>query len=159
MTFDDAFDRVIGHEGGYVNNPADPGGETKFGISKRAYPKVDIKNMTLEGAKDIYRRDYWLAAQCDQYDGAIGFQLFDMAVNSGLSAAAKTLQKAVGVAADGIIGAKTLAAIKAMPVSVVVIGFNAERLAYLTSLGAWKDFGKGWANRIVGNLRYAAGDI
>jgi lysozyme family protein len=66
MTFDEAFDVLIGHEGGYVNHPGDPGGETKFGISKRAYPALDIKALTLGQAKAIYRRDYWIPAGCDR---------------------------------------------------------------------------------------------
>ena len=83
MNFDVAFDRLIGAEGGYVNHPEDPGGETKFGISKRAYPDVNIASLTREDAREIYRRDYWGRARCDEYHPAIGFQLFDAAVNSG----------------------------------------------------------------------------
>ena len=71
MNFDQAFDRLISNEGGYVNNPADPGGETNWGISKRSYPDVDIANLTREGAKAIYLRDFWQRGQMDQYDPAI----------------------------------------------------------------------------------------
>ncbi|MFX6884101.1 glycosyl hydrolase 108 family protein, partial [Acinetobacter baumannii] len=65
MNFDQAFDRLIGNEGGYVNNPADPGGETQWGISKRAYPNVNIRDLTREQAKAIYRRDVWQRASLD----------------------------------------------------------------------------------------------
>lgn len=158
MNFDQAYDRLIGHEGGYVNDPRDPGGETKFGISKRAYPDVNIASLTEEGARTIYRRDYWQRAQADQYDGAIAFQLFDAAVNSGIGNAIRFLQRAVGVADDGQVGPATLRAIKAMTVTDVLMRFNAERLDFMTKLSTWPTFGKGWARRIVENLRYAAKD-
>ena len=79
-SFDNAFDRVIGHEGGYVNNSKDPGGETKYGISKRAYPTLDIKSLTLADAKAIYKRDYWDRAQCDALPPGVAFDVFDAAV-------------------------------------------------------------------------------
>lgn len=158
MNFDEAFQRLIGHEGGEVNDPNDPGGHTKFGISKRAYPDVNISSLTLESAKAIYRRDYWQRAQADQIDGAIAFQVFDAAVNHGIGTAIRFLQRAVGVADDGQVGPRTIAAIRAMPVSDVLMHFNAERLDFYTKLSTWPSFGKGWARRIVGNLRYSAKD-
>lgn len=154
-SFDEAFERLIGHEGGYVNDARDPGGETKFGISKRSYPDVNIASLTVDDAKKIYRRDYWQRAQADQYDGAIGFNLFDAAVNSGASAAVKMLQRAVGVADDGKVGPATLAAIRAMPAAAVVARFNGERLEFMTSLAIWPTFGRGWARRIAANLKGA----
>lgn len=159
MNFDIAFDRLIGHEGGYVNDPRDPGGETNWGISKRAYPNVDIKNLTQSQAREIYRKDYWGRMMCDQYDGAIGFQLFDIAVNSGTGRAARLLQRAVGATEDGVIGAQTVGKVRAMAVSKVLMRLNAERLEFMASLPGWPGFGKGWARRVADNLRYAAGDI
>lgn len=153
MTFDQAFAKLIGHEGGYVNDPKDPGGETKYGISKRAYPNLDIASLTVDAAKEIYRRDYWDRAGADRYDPAIGFQVFDAAVNSGIVQAVKFLQRAVGVTADGLAGPATVAAVQALPASVVVARFNAERLEFMTSLGIWDRFGKGWARRIAANLK------
>ena len=108
MNFDEAFDRLIAHEGGYVNHAEDPGGETNFGISKRAYPDVNIASLTRESAKAIYRRDYWDRAQAGQYDGAIGFQVFDAAVNHGIGTSIRFLQRAVGVADDGAVGPRTV---------------------------------------------------
>lgn len=159
MNFDEAFERIIGHEGGLVDNPADKGGLTKFGISQRAYPLLDIKSLTVDDAKAIYRRDYWDRVQAGKYDVAIGFQLFDAAVNSGISAAVKMLQRAVGVADDGAVGPQTLNAISAQKVPKILMRFNAERLQYMTDTGSWPTFGKGWARRIVANLNYAAGDM
>lgn len=158
MTFDEAFDRLIGHEGGYVNHKLDPGGETKWGISKRAYPDVNIASLTREQAKAIYRRDYWERAKADQYDGAIAFQLFDAAVNHGIGQAVKFLQRAVGVKDDGIVGPVTLRAVQDTPVADVLMRFNAERLDFYTGLSTWGSFGKGWARRVAGNLRYASED-
>jgi lysozyme family protein len=155
MTFDEAFDALIGHEGGYVNNPADPGGETKFGISKRSYPNEDIKNLTLDRAKTIYLRDYWKPAGCDAVVDAAKFDLFDMAVNSGVKPAVRTLQTAAGVTADGIIGPATLRAVSAMPGAQLVARFNGARLAYMAGLPTWATFGKGWARRIADNLMRA----
>ena len=134
MNFDTTFDRLIGNEGGYVNDPADPGGETKFGVSKRSYPDLDIANLTREQAKAIYLRDFWQAGQMDQYDGAIAFQVFDFAVNSGIQTALRKLQSAVGVADDGHIGPASLAAIKATPVPVALALFIAERLDFWRKL-------------------------
>lgn len=112
MTFDEAFRILIGHEGGYVNDPRDPGGETKFGISKRAYPNEDIRNLTIERARAIYYRDYWIRSGCERAPEAMRFDLFDTAVNSGLSRAVRLLQLAAGVEDDGEIGPVTLKALR-----------------------------------------------
>ena len=153
MNFDEAFDKLIGHEGGYVNNPRDPGGETKFGISKRSYPTIDIAGLTLEHAKAIYKRDYWNRAHCDELPGAMAFQIFDTAVNSGVGQATRFLQRAINVADDGVVGPVTLAAAGRWPASQLVCLFNAERLMFMTKLSTWETFGRGWARRIAENLR------
>lgn len=152
MNFDQAFERLIGHEGGYVNDPRDPGGETKFGISRRSYPGEVIRTMTLERAKAIYLRDFWGPAGCDTVPDAVRFDLFDMAVNSGVSQAVKTLQRAVGVDDDGKLGPITLQAVASMPGLRFVARFNGHRLQFLSTLATWPAFGRGWANRIAKNL-------
>lgn len=152
MTFDEAFAALIGNEGGYVWNPADPGGETRYGISKRAYPNEDIKNLTLERAKAIYLADYWRRADCDSLPADVRFDVFDMAVNSGVGAAIKCLQSAAGVTADGVIGPKTLSAVAAMDGARLSARFNGARLDLMASLPTWTAFGKGWARRIAYNL-------
>ena len=157
ITFDRAFDRLISHEGGYVNNPKDPGGETKFGISKRSYPDVDIKNLRVEDAKFIYQRDFWDVLS-DKIDPAVKFQAFDFAVNSGIQTAIRKLQKAVGVADDGHWGSASVNAVASKNVNDVLMLFIAERLDFWTSLSTWQEFGKGWARRAATNLRYAAED-
>lgn len=170
VTFDLAFDRLIGHEGKFTEARADRGnwtsgkvgvGElkgTKYGISAMSYPHLDIKAITLEQAKDIYRRDFWERSGADEYDGAIGYQVFDAAVNHGIENAVRFLQRAAHVADDGDVGPVTLKAVKAMTVTDVLMRFNAARLMFYTNLSTWSDFGKGWARRIVGNLNYGADD-
>ena len=152
MTFDEAFDVLIGHEGGYVNHPGDPGGETKFGISKRAYPALDIKALTLGQAKAIYRRDYWIPAGCDRAPEPLRFDLLDMAVNSGVKVAIRTLQRALGIGDDGLIGPTTLSALSQSDPTAVQVKFNGARLQMMTDLATWPTFGRGWAKRIAANL-------
>lgn len=151
MDFDRAFEKLIGHEGGLSDNPADPGGLTKYGVSKRAYPAEDIRNLTLERAKQLYRRDYWGPAGCDAIPEAVKFDLFDMAVNSGVRQAIRTLQTAVGVDTDGQLGPATLQAAQSMSSDRVLMRFNAARLIFMTNLPTWPTFGKGWARRIADN--------
>lgn len=162
VTFDMAFERLIGHEGGYVNHPDDPGGETNWGITKRTAREAgytgSMRELTRAQAKEIYRTAYWGRARCDEYDGAIAFQVFDAAVNHGIGNATRFLQRAVGVADDGAVGPVTMAAVTAMSVTDVLARFNAARLNFYTNLSTWPTFGRGWARRVAGNLNYAADD-
>lgn len=155
MDFDQAFERVIGHEGGYSNDPADPGGETMYGVSKRAYPHEDIAGMTLERAKAIYLHDYWGPAGCDALPDGIKFHVFDLAVNSGVATAIKLLQRAVGETTDGILGPRTLTAATSMPAPRLVARLSAQRLALMAGLPNWPRFGRGWVLRMVDNLMEA----
>ena len=154
MTFDQVFDKLISHEGGYVNDPHDPGGETKFGISKRSYPHLDIHSLTLADAKTIYKRDFWDRAQCDKLHPDLAFDLFDGAVNSGIGQAIRWLQRAVGVADDGVVGPLTLASInRENDTSAIRARYSGHRLDFMTRLSTWDVFGKGWARRIAFNLQ------
>ncbi len=116
-SFEYAFTVTASHEGGYVNAPYDPGGETKYGISKRSYPELDIPNLTLEQARCIYYRDYWLPLKLDEIKHTrIAAEIFDTAVNMGLKTATKIAQRALNflgedLKKDGILGAKTSALI------------------------------------------------
>jgi lysozyme family protein len=157
-TFEDFIGRVLTHEGGYVNDPRDPGGETKFGIAKRSYPAVDIKGLTRDAAIEIYRRDFWNRVQGDKLPRAFAFQVLDAAVNHGIGNAVRWMQRAAGVADDGIIGPMTLAAVTRADPADLVLLFTAERLAFYTKLSTFDAFGRGWINRVAGNLRHAAGD-
>ena len=162
LTFQQIFDRLIGHEGGYVNDPRDPGGETNWGITKRTAMangyQGSMRAMTREQAFKIYQAAFWVRYQCEKMPSAIAYQFFDAAVNHGLGNASRMLQRAVGVADDGVIGNRTLAAIKQMAISDVIMRLNAERLEFYCKLGNFTTFGKGWVNRVAQNLRYGADD-
>ena len=170
ITFDEAFKRLIGHEGGYSTDRRDPGNwtggrvgvgtlkGTKFGLAANTYPNLDIKNLTLAQAKSIYKKDWWDKLGADGMHSAIVFQLWDFAINAGKSRAIKELQQAVGVPADGIIGPQTLAAVNAHDLNDVILSLTAERLKFYTSLSTFKTYGKGWTNRVADNLKYAAQD-
>lgn len=151
MNFDQAFERLLGHEGGYVNDPRDPGGETNWGISKRAYPDVDIKALTQDQAKAIYRRDYWAPVRADELPDSVRFDVFDAAVNSGTTQSAKWLQRAAGAQPDGVIGAQTVAAARSAG-PLLATHFNGYRLQFYTDSGNWPTYGKGWARRVASNL-------
>jgi len=116
MPFYQEITKVIGREGGYVNDPDDPGGETKYGISKKAYPKVDIKNLTLDDAVEIYKDEYWLPAKVERLPDKLQGQYFDMVVNQGIAKSAKILQRACNgknkskIQVDGKVGPKTIKA-------------------------------------------------
>lgn len=165
-----AFDRLIGHEGAYSDDPQDPGNwtggrvrvgqllGTKYGIAANTYGDLDIKNLTLDQARAIYHRDWWLKAGADQLDAAIVYQLWDFAVNAGMGTAKRALQRAAGVADDGSFGPVTLSAVCAMNVNDVLLRFAAQRIRFYTSLSTWPTYGKGWANRVAGQLDYAAED-
>ena len=153
-----AINRLLGNEGGYVNDPNDPGGETKWGISKREYPNLDIANLTRDQAIAIYKTDYWDKIDGDALPVGVGFQCLDFAVNSPISTAIRALQRAVGVADDGIFGPASLAALKAQSIADTVMKLLAERIMFITGLVDWAEFGRGWARRIANDLRYGAED-
>lgn len=153
MNFDKAFEQLLGHEGGYSNNPSDPGGETNWGISKRNYPNVNITSLTQEQAKVIYRRDYWLACHLDKLPDEVVFDVFDGAVNSGVSQSIKWLQAAAMVPQDGVIGTLTLKACGVLPGYVLHARYNGHRLEFMTRLKTWPVFSGGWARRIASNLK------
>jgi lysozyme family protein len=158
MNYDTAFDRLIGHEGGYVNDPSDPGGETNWGVSKRSYPNLDIKNLTRAKARDIYYQDFWLPIAGDRLHDGVAWQLFDFAVNSGIGTAVRAYQRALGVADDGHFGPASLAASRSMAESDQIALLLAERLDFMTRTKNWPHHGKGWARRIAANLRFGASD-
>lgn len=162
LTFQEIFDRIIGHEGGYVNHPKDPGGETKWGITKRTalangYDGA-MKDLTRNGAYLIYKKAFWERYQCDRLPSDVAYQFFDAVVNHGSGNASRMLQRAVGVADDGVIGEITLSAVAKLNSNDVLMRFNAERLKFYTKLSTFDTFGKGWVNRIAGNLSYGAED-
>lgn len=146
--FDYCFNILIEFEGGYVFNGLDPGGETKYGISKRQYPHLDIKNLTLDQAKQLYYKDYWLPAKCDQLPNPIDLLFFDSVVNQGHKTATLILQDALNVNQDGIIGANTLARAANADKHKLIKDLLVLRVMRYAKLDSFNYFGKGWMNRL-----------
>lgn len=156
MTFDEAFTRLIGHEGGYVNHPEDPGRETMWGIThdtaRRNGYLGDMRTMPQDVAKRIARRMYWDSVSADAMPAAIRFDLFDGAYNSGPQQAIRWLQRAVFVDADGVVGPRTLMAASTYNPQAIVARYNGHRLDMMNDLKTWQTFGRGWAQRVAENL-------
>lgn len=155
--FEKAIEKVFEHEGGYVNDPKDAGGETKYGISKKAYPKVDIKNLTKDSAKYLYYIDYWKPQSYSQiHSDEVAGKVFDLAVNIGTKRANELLQRAlraVGnpVKEDGIIGSITLTAVNNSNEAALLAALRSEAAGYyrniVTKNANQQKFINGWLNR------------
>ena len=152
MNFNEIIEKVLEHEGGYVNDPSDLGGETNYGITKRFYPDVDIKNLTREQAKDIYKRDYWDKNRVESLPENLWHIFFDMSINMGRKTAVKILQRAAAnkgrkVDIDGGLGPATIKALKGVEVERV----RAYRVKYYADLVTQKPeqdkFYFGWFKR------------
>lgn len=147
---------VLVHEGGYVNHPKDPGGATNYGITQDTYNNYlhssgkksqSVSLITRREVEAIYRVKYWLAIKGDQLPVGWDYAVFDFAINSGISRAIKMMQLAVGVSDDGVIGEKTLAAVRAAPREALEKYINSRR-DFLCSLKTFPTFGKGWLRRV-----------
>ncbi len=163
-SFERALAIVVGHEGGYGTERADPGnwtggqvgaGElrgTKFGISAAAYPTLDIANLTPEAAADIYRHSYWDRVSADRLPPPLALLVFDAAVNNGVGRATEWLQQTLGVAIDRQIGPATLAALDhaadTKGGAALCAEFQARRMAFMASLPTWPTFSLGWSRRL-----------
>lgn len=158
VNFQQAILVVLRHEGGYVNNPKDPGGETKYGISKRVYPNLDIKNLTIDQASNIYYRDWWMHFNYNQItDSSLATKVFDTSVNIGASRSHKMLQTCLqtngfpNIVVDGNLGPKSFAAINACNTSTVLTAFRQAQADYYNALVASnpddQEFLKGWLAR------------
>jgi lysozyme family protein len=149
--FDECLKMLLHHEGGYVNHPKDPGGETNLGVTKRVYEKwggtKDMKDLTVEDVAPIYKKEYWDKCKCDDLESGVDWAVFDWAVNSGTGRAAKAIQKICGAAQDGAIGPKTLALIGTQNTEYVIEEFGKIRQDFYESLKTFDTFGKGWTRR------------
>lgn len=156
-SYDAALARLLAHEGGYTNHPSDPGGPTNYGITIHDYRRyvkadataADVRAMPPDEAKAIYRAKYWDALCCDDLPAGLDYCVFDYGVNSGISRAAKVLQRVLGVADDGRIGPVTLAAVTRRDAGGLVAAICDERLAFLRRLKTWAVFGRGWGRRVA----------
>ena len=167
MNFDQSFQKLLGHEGGFTDDKRDPGnwtggrvgvGElkgTNFGIAANTYPNEDIRNLTVDRAKFLYQRDFWNRIRADDLPAVIRYPMFDAAVNSGVPQASRWLQRAVGATDDGVIGPRTLAATNAMEPQVVLRRLLSVRLRFMTNLSNWPVHGRGWARRIADLMEIA----
>lgn len=155
--FIDVVEFTLHHEGGYVNDPDDPGRETKYGISKRSYPHLDIKSLTRDDAKVIYHRDYWLAMRCNEMPLRVGASLFDTGVNLGTRRAVRFLQRQIGASRDGIVGPETLGLIEPHHASRLLT----RRLSWYTKLmrrrPVMRKYERGWFRRVVELSTYVGG--
>ena len=148
--FDIAIEIILHHEGGYVNDPDDPGGETNMGITKRDFPHLDIKNLTVHQAKAVYRDKYWNAVRGDRISNQeVANQMFDFAVNAGVNRATKVAQKIMKISADGIFGDQTLGNINSTD---FVSNYKLERITFYTKLAKRKTLRKflyAWVRRAL----------
>lgn len=158
MNFDKAFDLLITHEGGFVHRSFadDPGGATKYGITEKVARyngySGEMRDLTLEFAKSIYRKDYWDSCKCDEMPDEIRYPLFDASVNSGSKQAIKWLQSSVGVKADGVIGSVTMQSIRLAQPLIIRQQMIGKRLRFMTELSNWTANAKGWSRRIAAIL-------
>jgi lysozyme family protein len=147
MNFDRAVALILDIEGGYTMDPNDPGGETNFGISKRSYPDLDIKNLTAADATAIYLRDFWVPCQCATYHNGLDLLVFDAAVNQGVSAAIRMLQTELGVETDGVVGPATISALQRKPIATAQ--YAARRMLTYGLNPNFTRYGLGWSRRLM----------
>lgn len=129
--FDRAMDWILEAEGPDTNDPNDPGGYTRFGISKRAHPDVDVPNLTRGAAERIYRRDYWNPIQGESLPPVLAFVLFDAAVNQGVKRAVLLFQEALGVQKDGVVGPRTVASARELDMAILSLFLRLRARAYI----------------------------
>jgi len=155
--FEQCLALVLKEEGGYVDNPHDPGGMTNLGVTKTTWENwvghpVDEKTMRDLGPLDVaplYRKNYWMAAQCERLPAGLDLCVFDAAVNSGVSQSIKFVQRALDVVIDGILGQQSLAAMASRDLPELIEQTCEERLHFLQNLRTWSNFGEGWSNRVI----------
>ena len=156
-TYESALARLLAHEGGYTNHPDDPGGPTNFGITiadYRRYAKADataadVRAMSVDAAKAIYRKRYWDAQRCDDLPAGVDYAVFDYGVNSGIGRAGKVLRRMLHLPDDNsAVTDDVVAAARAADSRELVTAICDERLRFLKSLRTWTVFGKGWGRRV-----------
>ena len=158
MNFDQAFDLLVTHEGGFVHRPFsdDPGGATKYGITEATARangyEGQMQDLDLDFAKSVYRKNFWDTCKCDSMPDCIKYPLFDAAVNSGPGQAIKWLQSAVGVKADGSLGPVTMQSVNMSAPQVLRQQMIGKRLRFMTELSNWSANAKGWSRRIAAIL-------
>lgn len=156
MNFNQAVQKVLVHEGGFVDHPNDPGGATNHGITQRVAREHgytgDMRDFPVERAREIYRMSYWIPIRADDLPDQLRLPVFDAAVNSGVRRAVQWLQELVGTTQDGVIGPITLAAVRRHDPERLAARYNARRLMFLANLNHFNSFGRGWVRRVASNM-------
>ena len=154
--YEKCLETILHHEGGYVNHPKDPGGETNLGVTKRVYEdfggKKDMKDLLIEDVAPIYEMNYWGRMKCGDMPSGLDLCVFDFGVNAGTGRSAKYLQTMIGTTADGGIGPNTLLAlanyVEEVGVELTIRNFQEARQEYYESLSTFETFGRGWTRRV-----------
>tara|TARA_E500000081_G_scaffold81046_1_gene82511 strand:- start:613 stop:1125 length:513 start_codon:yes stop_codon:yes gene_type:complete len=154
--YDKCLETILHHEGGYVNHPKDPGGETNLGVTKRVYLEhggtKDMKDLLVEDVAPIYKKGYWDKMKGDELPNGLDLCVFDFGVNAGPGRSAKYLQTMIGTVADGGIGPNTLAKLKEYVekhgIEKCIEDFQGARQDYYEKLSTFATFGKGWTRRV-----------
>lgn len=152
-----SFELMLKSEGGFVNHKDDPGGMTNLGVTKRVWEQwvgresneKEMRSLTPAMVEPLYKRKYWDACKCDDLPEGLDYLVFDFAVNAGPGRSIKTLQTAVGTTPDGIIGPKTLAAVRAIDPHELIEKFSVAKTEFYESLPTFPTFGRGWLNRVA----------
>ena len=155
--WESSLEKILHHEGGYVNHPKDPGGETNLGVTKRVYIEhggtKDMKELTVEDVAPIYKKGYWDKMKGDDLPGGLDLCVFDFGVNAGPGRSAKYLQTMIGTVADGGIGPNTLKAVNAYVsqhgIEKSIENFQEARQGYYEKLSTFETFGRGWTRRVT----------
>jgi lysozyme family protein len=161
--YDECLKTILHHEGGYVNHPKDPGGETNLGVTKRVYQEhggtKDMKDLLVEDVAPIYKKGYWDRMKGDDLPGGLDLCVFDFGVNAGPNRAAKFLQSMIGTTVDGGIGPNTLAKveeyIRENGEHESVEKYQSMRQEYYEQLSTFATFGKGWTRRVEETTKLA----
>ena len=151
-----SFDLLIKSEGGYSDDPKDPGGRTNLGVTQsvweswvgRSSNEKEMRNLSIDDVTPLYKRKYWDACSCDLLPDGLDYLVFDFAVNAGVGRSLKTLQSCVDATIDGQIGKNTLGAVSTFPVEVLIFKFSDEKVRFYKSLPTFSEFGKGWLERV-----------
>jgi lysozyme family protein len=154
--YEKCLETILHHEGGYVNHPKDPGGETNLGVTKRVYEdfggEKDMKDLLIEDVAPIYEKNYWGRMKCGDMPSGLDLCVFDFGVNAGTGRSAKYLQTMIGTVADGGIGPNTLGAlanyVEEVGVEGAIRNFQEARQEYYESLSTFETFGRGWTRRV-----------
>ena len=154
--WESSLEKILHHEGGYVNHPKDPGGETNLGVTKRVYEEwggtKDMKDLLVEDVNPIYKKNYWDKCKCDDLPNGLDLCVFDFGVNAGPGRAAKFLQRMIGTTVDGGIGPNTLKAVETYVeengLETAIENYQSARQSYYEGLSTFDTFGRGWTRRV-----------